>query len=164
MVKVLTAIKCSGFIRRMLVVACAVATAASSMLSASEVNDPSGNCSVIAATLDFGDFPASKPYAESEGLVGLSCTDVNEIVAARFALRLPERVEVLRDERVVATIGIRGDRTMDDEGEPLSVVYGSDIEQTGRTTEVFFSIPAWIEVASTFSREIDFDIPFQIAL
>ena len=163
MAKVLTAVKRSGLIRRMLVAVCAVASAASSMLSASEVNDLSGNCSVIAATLDFGDFPASKPYAESEGLVALSCTDVDEIAAAHFALRLPERVEVMRDERVVAVIGIRGDRTMDDEGKPLSVVHASDIEQTGRTTDVFFSIPASIEVTSTFSGVLEYDVPFQIA-
>ena len=117
---------------------------------------------MIAAELDFGDFPASRPYAESEGLVGLSCTDVDETVAVDFELRLPKRVQVMQDESVVATIGTRGDRTMDDDGETLSVVHASDVEQTGRTTEVFFSISAWIEVASTFSGELNYDIPFQI--
>ena len=151
-----------GLARNMLSAAWAVTGGTVLMLCASVVNGSSGHCSVIVAKLDFGEFPASKPYAESNGLIGVSCRDVSAATAARFELRLPKRVQVIRDETVVATIGTHGERTEDHDGEILAVVQASDIEQSARTTEVFFSVSAWIEVSSMFSGQLEYDLPFKI--
>ena len=151
-----------GLRRRLLAVAIVVFSVVGVFSYTKGVGASSPGCTVIVAKLDFGKLTASRAYAESEGLVGLSCTDVGEVAAARFELLVPKVVQVVRNGGVVITIGTRGDRIIDHEGKPLSVVHASDIEQVGRTTEVFFSITGWIEVASTFSGELNYDLPFQI--